>query len=185
MPSTTGVRDLTTAWALTAWALSEPSAPQLGRNGAAPGLPATPALTPSPSPAQTQRPPPPQPAARSPAKSQRPTAAALAQPTAGLAAGLRSCGSPARASPRPAANGACGAASRGRAPIDREVRSAIKARREAVSGELASPSPPPQPRRSGALLGEVVPEIEIVPEIEPASPRRPGRTLTPPPDPNA
>jgi hypothetical protein len=63
--------------------------------------------------------------------------------------------------------------SRGRTPIDREMRSAIKARREAVSGELASPSPPQPPRsRSGALFGEIAPEIEAPREIEAASLRR-------------
>ena len=53
----------------------------------------------------------------------------------------------------------------------REMRIAIKARREAVSGELASPSPP-QPPRLGALFGEIAAEIEAPREIEPASPRR-------------
>ena len=53
----------------------------------------------------------------------------------------------------------------------REMRSAIKARREAVSGELASPSPP-QPPRLGALFGEIAAEIEAPRET---------RGLRPPP----
>ena len=110
------VRDLSTAWALTAWALSEPTSPQQGRNGPSVGLPATPRQTPSQTPSQTP--------AQTPAQS-------------------------------PAAT----RASRGRTPIEREVRSAIKARREAVSGELASPSPP-QPPRSGSLFGELMAEVE-------------------------
>ena len=47
----------------------------------------------------------------------------------------------------------------------REMRSAIKARREAVSGELASPSPP-QPPRLGALFGEIAAEIEAPRETQ-------------------